>query len=85
MEAIIYFLAIATTDRVTQYANIYFTQYYRRAKLSLTGDDLLEMGMESGPVFKSVFKALREAHIKGGGILQIKKRPNLIPATSKYF
>ena len=81
MEAIIYFLAIATTDRVTQYANIYFTQYYRRAKLSLTGDDLLEMGMEPGPVFQSVFKALREAHIKG----EIETREEEVALVRKQF
>jgi len=65
VEAIIYFLAMASTDRANRYANIYFTQYYGRAELSLTGDDLVEMGMKPGPVFQSVFKALREAHVKG--------------------
>lgn len=65
IEAIIYFLAVASTDRANRYANIYFTQYHGRAELSLTGDDLVEMGMTPGPVFQSVFKALREAHVKG--------------------
>nr|MBC8282922.1 CBS domain-containing protein [Nitrospinota bacterium] len=65
VEAIIYFLAVADTDRANRYASVYFTQYYSQAKLSLTGDDLVEMGMKPGPVFQSVFKALREAHVKG--------------------
>lgn len=65
VEAVIYFLAVASTDRANQYANTYFTQYYKQAGLSLTGDDLVEMGMKPGPVFQSVFKALREAHVKG--------------------
>tara|TARA_Y100001936_G_C15628224_1_gene435183 strand:+ start:84 stop:605 length:522 start_codon:yes stop_codon:yes gene_type:complete len=65
VEAIIYFLAIASTERANKYVNIYFTQYHGQAELSLTGDDLVEMGMKPGPVFQSVFKGLREAHVKG--------------------
>jgi len=65
VEAVIYFLAVASTDRANQYVNTYFTQYHKQAELSLTGDDLVEMGIEPGPVFQSVFKALREAHVKG--------------------
>ena len=65
IEALIYFLAVDSTDRANQYAHIYFTQYCGQAELSLTGDDLLEMGLKPGPVFQSVFKALREAHVRG--------------------
>ena len=81
VEAIIYFLALAATDRANQYANIYFTQYYERAKLLLTGDDLLKMGMEPGPVFQSVFKALRQAHIKG----EIETREEEVALVRKQF
>ena len=65
IEALIYFLAVDSTDRAKKYANIYFTQYCGQAELSLTGDDLVEMGLKPGPVFQSVFKALREAHVRG--------------------
>ncbi len=65
VEAIIYFLAVASADRANQYANVYFTQFHNQAELSLTGDDLVEMGMKPGPVFQSVFKELRDARIKG--------------------
>jgi len=65
IEALIYFLAVDSTDRANQYANIYFSQYCGQAELSLTGDDLVEMGLKPGPIFQSVFKALREAHVKG--------------------
>jgi tRNA nucleotidyltransferase (CCA-adding enzyme) len=65
VEAVIYFLAVASTERANQYANTYFTQYHKQAELSLTGDDLVKMGIKPGPVFQSVFKALREAHVKG--------------------
>ena len=64
IEALIYFLAMDSTDRANQYANTYFTQYCGQA-VSLTGDDLVEMGLKPGPIFRSVFKALREAHLKG--------------------
>jgi len=65
IEALVYFLAVDSTDRASQYANIYFTQYCGQAELSLTGDDLVEMGLKPGPIFQSVFNALREAHVKG--------------------
>ena len=65
IEALIYFLAVDSTDRAKKYANIYFTQYCGQAELSLTGNDLVEMGLKPGPVFQSVFKALREAHVRG--------------------
>jgi len=64
IEALIYFLAVDSTDRANQYANTYFTQYCGQAVL-LTGDDLVEMGLKPGPIFRSVFKGLREAHLKG--------------------
>ena len=65
VEAVIYFLAVASTECANQYVNTYFTQYHKQAELSLTGDDLVKMGIKPGPVFQSVFKALREAHVKG--------------------
>jgi len=65
VEAIIYFLAAASADRANQYVDIYLTDYYKQAELFLTGDDLVEMGIKPGPVFQSVFKSLREAHVKG--------------------
>ena len=40
IEALIYFLAVDSTDRANQYANTYFTQYCGQA-VSLTGDDLV--------------------------------------------
>ena len=65
VEAIIYFLTVASTDRANKYVSIYFTQYHDQAELSLTGNDLVKMGIKPGPVFQSVFKGLREAHVKG--------------------
>jgi tRNA nucleotidyltransferase (CCA-adding enzyme) len=65
IEAVLYLLALSSSDRLNQYANIYFTQYQGKAEPTLTGDDLVKMGMEPGPVFQSVFNALREARVSG--------------------
>ena len=65
VEAVIFLIALSSSDRLNQYANIYFTQYQGKAEPSLTGDDLVEMGLEPGPVFQSVFNALRDARVMG--------------------
>ena len=81
VEGIIYFLAVAGANRVNQYADMFFCQFYRRVKLFLTGNDLLEMGMKPGPVFQSVFEVLREAHING----EIETRDEEIALVKKQF
>ena len=35
------------------------------AKTSLTGDDLIKIGIEPGPIFDNIFKALRDARVNG--------------------
>ena len=65
VEAVVYLIALSSTDRLNQYANIYFAQYQGKAEPSLTGDDLVKMGLEPGPVFQSVLNALREARVMG--------------------
>jgi tRNA nucleotidyltransferase (CCA-adding enzyme) len=65
VAAVVYLIALSSTDRLNQYANIYFTQYQGKAEPALTGDDLVEMGLEPGPAFQSVLNALREARVMG--------------------
>jgi tRNA nucleotidyltransferase (CCA-adding enzyme) len=65
VEAGIYLIALSSTDRLNQYANSYFTQYHGKAEPALTGDDLVKMGLEPGPVFQSVLNVLREARVMG--------------------
>ena len=74
-------IALSSTNRISQYANIYFTQYQGRVEPFLTGNDLLKMGMEPGPVFKFVFNALREARIKGS----VKSREEEIALVEERF
>ena len=65
VEAVVYLIALSSTDRLNQYANIYFAQYQGKAEPALKGDDLVKMGLEPGPVFQSVLNALREARVMG--------------------
>ena len=65
IEAVIFLIALSSSDRLNQYVNIYFAQYQGKSEPSLTGDDLVKMGLDPGPVFKSVFNALREARVMG--------------------
>jgi tRNA nucleotidyltransferase (CCA-adding enzyme) len=65
VTAVVYLIALSSTDRLNQYANIYFTQYQGKAEPVLTGDDLVKMGLEPGPAFQSVLNALREARVIG--------------------
>jgi len=65
IETILFLLALSSSDRLNQYANIYFTQYQGKVEPSLKGDDLVKMGLEPGPVFQSVFCVLREARLMG--------------------
>ncbi len=64
-EGIIFLVTVLADDRVNKYATLFVTQYQGQAKLSLTGDDLIRMGVNPGPVFQQVFKALRDARVNG--------------------
>lgn len=64
-EAILFVLALSGEERTNKYALLYFTQYRSAANFSLAGDDLIAMGIQPGPVFKAVFKALRDARLNG--------------------
>ena len=65
LEAVVFLMALSSTDRINKYVYIYFTQYQGKAKPSLKGEDLINMGMKPGPVFKSVLNALQEARVMG--------------------
>jgi len=64
-EAVVLLLAACFSERVSSYAELYFNQYCELAKIKLTGDDLMKMGMQPGPTFNSIFKALRDARVNG--------------------
>ena len=64
-EAVVLLIAACYSERVIKYATLYFNQYYSMAKTRLTGDDLIKMGVEPGPIFDDVFKTLRDARVNG--------------------
>ncbi len=64
-EAMLLLLAVSGNEQINKYILLYFTEYHDSAQLSLTGDDLIHMGIQPGPVFKTVFKTLREARVNG--------------------
>jgi tRNA nucleotidyltransferase (CCA-adding enzyme) len=81
VEAVVFLMALSSTDRLNQYANIYFAQYQGKAEPSLTGDDLVEMGLEPGPVFQSVLNTLREARVMGS----VSSREEEVALVEKQF
>lgn len=81
IDAVIFLVALSSSSEIKRYANIYFTQYQGKSQPSLTGDDLVKMGMNPGPVFQSVFDALREARVMG----RVKTREEEVALVEEQF
>lgn len=64
-EAVLLLMAVSGNEQINKYILLFFTEYHDSARLSLTGDDLIHMGIQPGPIFKAVFKTLRDARING--------------------
>ena len=64
-EAVLLLMAVSGSEKINKHILLFFTEYHNSAQLSLTGDDLIHMGLQPGPVFKTVFQALRDARING--------------------
>lgn len=80
-EAVVFLLAVLADDRANKYATLFITQYQGQAKLSLTGDDLIRMGVSPGPVFQKVFKTLRDARVEG----RVNSKKEEIALVEKQF
>ncbi|MBI4389622.1 MAG: CBS domain-containing protein [Nitrospinae bacterium] len=80
-EAILFMLAVSESERINRDALLYFTQYGPCAKPSLTGDDLIRLGIKPGPIFKTVFKVLRDARVNG----RVRTREEEIGLVRKDF
>ena len=80
-EAVVFLLTVLADDRVNKYAALFVTQYQGQAKISLTGDDLIRMGVSPGPVFQQVFKALRDARVNG----RVNSKSDEIALVKKQF
>jgi tRNA nucleotidyltransferase (CCA-adding enzyme) len=64
-EAVLLLMAVSGSEQINKHILLFFTEYHDSARLSLTGDDLIHMGIQPGPVFKTVFQALRDARVNG--------------------
>lgn len=80
-EAVIFFLALADREQANRYATLYLTQYHDSAELCLTGSDLIQLGIQPGPVFQDVFKTLRQARVDG----KIKSRAEEVALVEAQF
>jgi tRNA nucleotidyltransferase (CCA-adding enzyme) len=89
VEALLYMMAKTKSASSKKHISLFLTQY-RDVQPDLTGDDLLEMGLQPGPHFKKLLASLLEA--KMDGVLtnraeeerfikeRIRKQPELLKA-----
>lgn len=61
-ELILYMMAASGQERVKKAISHFFTKL-RYIRTSITGDDLIKMGLEPGPVFRRIFEAVRDAKL----------------------
>ena len=81
IEAIFWLMALEGNGRLNQYVLLFYTQYRSIAKISLTGNDFLAMGFETGPIFQEIFRSLRKARLEG----RIKSRKDEVQFIEKKF
>ena len=80
-ETVIILLAVCSNKRIKEYVELYFKKYCASAKIELSGDDLIGMGMEPGSSFNDVFKVLRDARVNG----QVTSRDEEIVLVESQF
>ena len=80
-EALALLAAISSSERTNKYVLLYFTEYAPSSTPDLTGDDLIQMGIKPGPVFKTVFQSLRSARLNG----LVRTREDEIALVEKEF
>lgn len=61
-ELILYIMAASGQERVKKAISHFFTKL-RYIRTSITGDDLIKMGLEPGPLFRKIFEAVRDAKL----------------------
>jgi tRNA nucleotidyltransferase (CCA-adding enzyme) len=63
-EVILYLMARSKHPDIKRYISLYFTQL-KNVRLQVRGQDLLEMGYPSGPMYKEIFDAVLERKFAG--------------------
>ena len=61
-ELILYMMAASEKEKVKKAISHFFTKL-RYIHTSIKGDDLIQMGLEPGPVFREIFEAIRDAKL----------------------
>lgn len=61
-ETLLYLMAKSSRDAVRRLISLYFTQL-KGVRIQLTGQDLMEMGLKPGPLFKRIFHRVIEARL----------------------
>ncbi|MBW2192446.1 MAG: CBS domain-containing protein, partial [Deltaproteobacteria bacterium] len=78
-ELILYMMAATKQERVKRSISQYFTQL-RHVKTSIRGKDLLEMGIEPGPIYKEILQAALGAKLNG----RVKSRSDELSFVRNY-
>ncbi len=63
-ELILYMMASAREERIQKAISGYFTKL-RYVKISITGKDLISIGLKPGPMFKKILQAVFDAKLNG--------------------
>ena len=63
-ELILYMMASAREERIQKAISGYFTKL-RYVKISITGKDLINIGLKPGPMFKKILQAVFDAKLNG--------------------
>ena len=64
LEALLFMMAKVPQERIKKAISLYLTKL-RTVKIDITGDDIVEMGIERGPEVGSILKAVRDAKLDG--------------------
>ncbi len=80
LEFLLHLLSIARTEKARQALSRYITEL-QDAKPSLTGEDLKDMGLEPGPLFRTILQRLLEARLDG----EVRQRDDEIQIVRQEF
>ncbi|RMG56869.1 MAG: CBS domain-containing protein [Deltaproteobacteria bacterium] len=64
VEVILHVMAKSRSEDIRRYVSMYFTRL-AHVRVSVTGSDLIEMGLRPGPVFREIFDRVLEEKLKG--------------------
>ena len=79
IELALYMMASTKHENVKRSISNYFTKL-RHVDILIKGQDLIEMGLKPGPVFREILQAVRDAKING----QLKTRSDEFAFVKDY-